>query len=182
MQLGALHVPDNWKFTDVFNTKAPKGKVSAYLRNVVERDLSGEESTPNAISETILVTLCKTLRPEIAARLGDALNTHQIHQPALLAKILESLTSSLEAGDIIAPTPTPLVHLYLIPDTLEGITTKHLLSRKIKPTPNLSPEIVKLFNQYGHYPQAEEPSPMVAEEPPLIKIGIIPKKNTPLKQ
>jgi hypothetical protein len=41
MQLGALHVPNEWPLTDEFNSRVSRTGVSAYLRELVERDLSG---------------------------------------------------------------------------------------------------------------------------------------------
>lgn len=73
-----FHVSDGSPLAEKVKKKAEQlhdGKVSAYVRSVVERDLSGESSAPDAVSPTILEDLCARLRGEKLDALRAALHT-----------------------------------------------------------------------------------------------------------
>ncbi len=62
--------------------------LSAYVRSLIERDLSGDQATPEATGENILVELAERLRPEPAAMLKMNLELHGAQQVLLQGKKL----------------------------------------------------------------------------------------------
>lgn len=56
-------------------TKHHAGNLSRYIQTLIERDLSGESSAPDAVSPTILEDLCARLRGEKLDALRAALHT-----------------------------------------------------------------------------------------------------------
>lgn len=96
MSTHGFHLPEDSPLAAQIKKRAKDqhdGKVSAYVRSLVERDLAGE--TPDATSPTIIADLCRRLRGEIAAQLSGALATAHADQPAILATFLEALSDLL---------------------------------------------------------------------------------------
>ena len=76
MANASAHIPDVSRLWESINTKAKTehdGKVSAYVRAAIERDIAASSAAPDALSPKILVDLCAVRRPRIRAKLaGDA--------------------------------------------------------------------------------------------------------------
>jgi hypothetical protein len=101
-----FHVPDDSPIIEQVKRKADRkhdGKVSAYVRNLVEQDLlndSGQTET-NALSPTVIDELAKRLCGELVAReLADGLATQSSYpnQAYLLRDILFALTEFFAQG------------------------------------------------------------------------------------
>lgn len=109
-----LHVGDNEedaKFKNRIQAEAKAryaGKISAFLRAAVERDLSGDtRGAPDAMSPTILVDLAKRLLGEIdAAELAHGLGNKD--QPKKLRVMLQRILC--EEFDLDLPSPQIAKH------------------------------------------------------------------------
>ncbi len=147
MQLGALHVRDDWPFTKDFNLKVHKSfsdKVSAYLRHLAEKDLSGATETPAATSATIIGDICKTLRPEIEEEINDHCKRLRFSQPQLLARILEALCDEMRKHTDKDLDQRPLVSVNLLPDTPDDYALLkqdyfHIISKGLKIKQSMTP-------------------------------------------
>lgn len=148
MQLGALHVPDDWELKDDFNSRVGTGKVSAYLRSLVEKDLSGTAQKPDATDENIISDLCERLRPERAPRLTANLARLLAAQPLILGKILEALDEDLEALTRSSRVlgPNPLVLMKVLPEDMHSVQAAY----NFRQLPATSEELAQLFNPAHH--------------------------------
>lgn len=164
------HIPDEWKFADVFSAKVSgryKGKPGRYLLDLLEKDLSGSDTTPEATGSTIIVDLAKRLRPELADTLAAQLATLECSQPLLLAKIIEALEETLSHSEDVPRTPRPIVSVRLYKHTLKSLESATHATyemhgedalREIKHRAQHPPAAI--------YPLPEEASSLVAEAPP----------------
>lgn len=130
----STHLPDDWSFKDKFLSKindSYRGKPAPYLREVIERDLSGGSATPDALSPTVLADLFKSLRPDLAGALDlftppVATDTARqkrngaFSQVAALARILEAVSIYLrrksETGQMAFDTELDLIECSLLRD------------------------------------------------------------------
>jgi hypothetical protein len=99
------------------------GKVSAYLRSLVEKDLAGTAQKPDATDENILVELCERLRPESAAMLGEWLASQGLNQPRLLGKLLDALADSLmrDINNRVSYGDAPLVLVKILREDAQAV-------------------------------------------------------------
>lgn len=129
-----FHVSDGSPLAEKVKKKAQQlhdGKVSAYVRSVVERDLSGESSAPDALSPTVLADLFKSLRPDLAGALdlftppvatatARQKRNGAFSQVAALARILEAVSIYLrrksETGQMAFDTELDLIECSLLRD------------------------------------------------------------------
>lgn len=188
MQLGALHVPNEWPLTDEFNSRVSKTGVSAYLRELVERDLSGASETPVATSATILSDLCRTLRPDVVDDMTKHLEKLQVSQPALLARLLEQLSESLDdmksyGEEHWAEGTRPRVIVKFLPESARTLKTEVTYPEKpgsssmvaLKSTTHFSHTLYRITDK-GLTEETTEPTEM--PKPPAEKLSS-PQTVTP---
>jgi predicted DNA binding CopG/RHH family protein len=86
------------------------GNLSGYIAALVERDLSGETSKPNALSETIILDLATRLLGELDAQELRQVLT-DLNQPKVLQGLLLTLmqrNADRQAGGNYIAKPKPL--------------------------------------------------------------------------
>lgn len=107
MAIASAHIPDDSDLLKKIQEKAKaeySGKVSAYVRELIEQDLSVDKSTSeaDALSPTVIDELTRRLCGELVAReLADGLATQARSYPNqayLLRDLLFALTEFLAQG------------------------------------------------------------------------------------
>jgi hypothetical protein len=121
-----FHVPDSSPLAKKVKARADAahdGKVSSYVRQLVERDLSGEQATPEATGENILVELAERLRPDSAKMLGEWIASQGLNQPRLLGKLLDALADALmrDINNKVSYGDAPLVLVKILREDAHAV-------------------------------------------------------------
>jgi hypothetical protein len=104
MPNASSHIPDNSPAWDHIEKRAQNdfgGKISAYIRSLIERDMSGQMGN-DGMSASILVDLTRQLLGEPAAENMAALCPSSLSQPRELRLILERYLQDREVRNLMA--------------------------------------------------------------------------------
>jgi hypothetical protein len=153
---------------------------SDYVVSLIERDLSGATETPVATSPTILIDLCRTLRPDIVDDLAQHLEELKLSQPALLARLLEQLSESLddrasygEKGEHWPTGSRPRVIVKFLPESARSLKTEVTYPEKPGSSSMVSLKTTTNFNHtlYRITAQGLVEEQVESTEPPQQKLS-----------
>lgn len=92
-----------------------KGKLSAYIQDLIERDLAGIREA-DALSKDVLTSLCRQLRPELLGDFEAAIAKVEISEARLLAELIHLVVDYAEAGGEFHGDRDPFIGSTQIPN------------------------------------------------------------------
>jgi hypothetical protein len=165
MQLGALHVRDDWPFTKEFNLKVRDSfsdKVSAYLRYLAEKDLSGATEPPSATSPDALLELARAFQPALVPIFAEWAKTHtKVTQGEVIANMLYALAINLKRFPdddlfVIELKPRRELTIEEIGDLPHSLVSDEELDRYYAAKPDVADKLVAAVEKFKRREAARE--------------------------